>query len=313
MAKSVLSLSVAAVVACFLTTACSGHRPGVLIEDAAYGRPGGNFLKYAPSLIEGEMVSRAKEKLTRACLQRFGFKVGSGGPVILIDTGEANVLLRSQEEVAFRSLSDTEKLGFHPRNAVIEGSRNFDDIADIEALDVVLNGTRDGRAFSYKGNWVTRFGCVGEADDSLSRGVKFNFTPSWPGGEMDAINMLLEIRLEAERGYDADVRGNEIDNKWAKCLESKSRLSYGSPKELARDPKWLETGSPTSREREVAFMSRECQMEVNYLRESSKVREDIESKLTAKYRQRLNAIWMIFEARIKNAECVLSEKDVRAC
>ncbi|WP_369257813.1 hypothetical protein [Streptomyces sp. R35] len=294
----------------FGVTACSGpENPQVVARESASGSPDQRLGGYIPTPDEGVLITQAKEILTRKCLKSYGFTLQR--PVILIDTGEADSLITQSDEIELRDIKETRTLGFHPKNTVMEPAKPFP--ADKEKrtnILLILNGTRTDRAASYHGKSISKFGCAGKADEQLSTGINFPFTPAWPGGEMDAVNMILKLRagIIHESANDASVQ--DAESRWVKCFKNKTGLSYKDPRAVAHAPKWTNSKNPTSQEVRAALASRSCQMQSSYKRATA-VERTYESAAISKNSQQLATVREIFAKRIKNAKCVLA--DARPC
>src|SRR5690606_19415513 len=85
---------------------------------------------------------------------------------------------------------------------------------------------------------IPEHGCMGEAQEELSKGVPQPVGGTSPGGVLDAVNRVQRLGKEAGEQVSRDRRVKDVAAKWAAWYRKRPGDTATDPAELARDPRW---------------------------------------------------------------------------
>ncbi|WP_157855476.1 hypothetical protein [Kitasatospora purpeofusca] len=207
--------------------------------------------QYLISPDEDRRIETARTALIGACMKRFGFDYAPAANGTKPDLMVRRYYLTDAASAAVQ--------GYHWGSPADRTQQSAAPQPPAPELQAVLGQGRGAPADpaapadrSYNGIAIPPGGCLGEADDTLTRG----------GGILQDDAGALEINGRSFADSMADGRVKAAFAAWSRCMKEKG-LTYASPVDAVGDERWFSSPTATAPEIAAATADIECKQQNN--------------------------------------------------
>ncbi|MEV0193875.1 hypothetical protein AB0I39_35825 [Kitasatospora purpeofusca] len=207
--------------------------------------------QYLISPDEDRRIETARTALISSCMKRFGFDYAPAAVGTKPDLMVRRYYLTDAASAAAQ--------GYHWGGSANEKQRTAAPQPPAPEMQAVLGHGRGSPAESsapadrsYHGIAIPPGGCLGEADDTLTRG----------GGILQDDAGALEINGRSFADSMADGRVRDAFAAWSRCMKEKG-LTYASPVDAVGDERWFSSPTATAPEIAAATADIACKQQNN--------------------------------------------------
>ncbi|MFE6750803.1 hypothetical protein ACFVGM_33465 [Kitasatospora purpeofusca] len=207
--------------------------------------------RYLISPDEDRRIETARTALISSCMKRFGFDYAPAAVGTKPDLMVRRYYLTDAASAAAQ--------GYHWGGSANEKQRTAAPQPPAPEMQAVLGHGRGGPAESsapadrsYHGVAIPPGGCLGEADDTLTRG----------GGILQDDAGAMEINGRSFADSMADARVQAAFGAWSRCMKEKGQ-TYASPVDAVGDERWFSSPTATAPEIAAATADIDCKQQNN--------------------------------------------------
>ncbi|MDY0811222.1 hypothetical protein [Kitasatospora purpeofusca] len=207
--------------------------------------------KYLISPDEDRRIEAARTALIGSCMKRFGFDYAPAAVGTKPDLMTRRYYLTDAASAAAH--------GYHWGTQADRKQQSATPQPPAPEMQAVLGHGRGGPASSaapaertHNGIAIPPGGCLGEADDTLTRG----------GGILQDDARALEINGQGFADSMADGRVRAAFAAWSRCMREKGQ-TYASPVDAVSDERWFSSPTATAPEIAAATADVDCKQRNN--------------------------------------------------